>query len=246
MGTRPRISMLSFQSLYTSNRASPDCHEFDVPSGNNRISAPSLHACARSKQMQPLFQAFPARQGRAPHLDRLNGSTAAVSQTQGNLKKARIQDADSIQSEIQMMKCSKCRSLEVSLRTMPRRRITSGGPQFQKYKKVPTGSRWSSSGKNSQDSLHFRFSPKSRSWMRPLVPRHGLAWASRRQHGWTHFLPFCARSLGPTTLTSAHVRLVSAWQRDARFRVPTSVGLSADSTGGRASLSPSSRWLWVT
>ena len=32
----------------------------------NRMSAPSLHACARSKHMQPLLQAFLVRQGRGP------------------------------------------------------------------------------------------------------------------------------------------------------------------------------------
>ena len=34
-------------------------------------------------------------------------------------------------------------------------------------------------------------------WMRPVVLRHGLAWASRRQHGWTcAFVAFLTSPLG--------------------------------------------------
>ena len=42
----------------------------DFP-GWNRISAPSLHACARSKQVLPLPQMFPDQQDLGPHLNRL-------------------------------------------------------------------------------------------------------------------------------------------------------------------------------
>ena len=65
----------------------------------NRMSAtshrtPSLHACARSKQMQPLLQAFLARKGRGPHLDRLMAPQRQGPMAQGLLKKTGTQDAD--------------------------------------------------------------------------------------------------------------------------------------------------------
>ena len=71
----------------------------------NRISALSAHACARSKQVQFPPQVSPARQDLGPHLDRLTGSTAAGShEIQGHLKKTGTQDADSIPSQVQMIK----------------------------------------------------------------------------------------------------------------------------------------------
>ena len=66
-------------------------------------SAPSLHACARSKHMQLLLQAFLVRQDRGPHLG-LTAPRPQGAMTQGHLKRAGIQDADSIHSQVQMTK----------------------------------------------------------------------------------------------------------------------------------------------
>ena len=67
-------------------------------SGTEGQLALSLHACARSKRMQPLLQAFLARQGRGPHRDRLMASQPHGPMTQGPPKRARTQDSDSIHS----------------------------------------------------------------------------------------------------------------------------------------------------
>ena len=60
---------------------------------SHRLSAPSLHACARSKLMP---QTFLARQGRGLHLDRLMAPQPQGPMTQDLLKKTETQDADSI------------------------------------------------------------------------------------------------------------------------------------------------------
>ena len=50
------------------------------------------------------FQAFPARQDLGPYLDRLTAEQPQGPTTQGPLKRAGIQDADSIHSQVQMTK----------------------------------------------------------------------------------------------------------------------------------------------
>ena len=56
---------------------------------SHRMTAPPLHACARSKHMQPLLQAFLARQGRGPHRDKLTASQLQGPMTQGSSEEGR-------------------------------------------------------------------------------------------------------------------------------------------------------------
>ena len=71
---------------------------------SNRMSPLSLHACARSKQVQPLLQAFPAQQELGLYQDRLIALQPQGPIAQGHLTTAGTQDADVILSQTQMMK----------------------------------------------------------------------------------------------------------------------------------------------
>ena len=62
----------------------------------HRMSAPSLHTCARLKQMLPLLQAFPAQQDLGPYQDRLMALQPQGPMAQDHLKTTGTQDADMI------------------------------------------------------------------------------------------------------------------------------------------------------
>ena len=69
----------------------------------NRHSAVSVHACARSKHVQFPRQVSPARQDLGPHLDRSTAPQPQDPMTQGCLKRAGAQNADSKLSHIRTM-----------------------------------------------------------------------------------------------------------------------------------------------
>ena len=69
----------------------------------SKLLAASQPALPPWKQVQPLLQAFPAQQDLGPYQDRLTAPQPQGPMTQGLLKKG-TQDADSILSQIQMMK----------------------------------------------------------------------------------------------------------------------------------------------
>ena len=69
----------------------------------NRISAPSLHACAMSKHMQPQPQMYPARQDPGPHSNKLMALQPQAPMAQGQLTTTGTQDVDLIPSHAQRM-----------------------------------------------------------------------------------------------------------------------------------------------
>ena len=69
----------------------------------NSISAPSLHACARSKHMQPQPQMYPAWQDPGPHSNKLMALQPQGPMAQGQLTTTGTQDVDLIPSPAQRM-----------------------------------------------------------------------------------------------------------------------------------------------
>ena len=71
---------------------------------SNKSLAVSQHGSPHWKLVQPLLPAFLARQDLGPYLDRFTAPQPQGPMTQGHLKNAGRQDADSINSQVQMMK----------------------------------------------------------------------------------------------------------------------------------------------
>ena len=146
-----KSSMLSFRNLHTSKRRSRkslllrigcpawihisrkhlEIFRLDVQRWN-RISAPSLHVCARSRRVQPQHQMYPVRHDPGLQLNKLTAQQPQGPMVQGHLMTIEIQDAALIRFQAPKMNKHEVPSYYSSRANNTTKGLRSGSTIFAK------------------------------------------------------------------------------------------------------------------